>query len=77
MDKEVWRMEAKFAFVLDDKLWKEAEIHLLRWAFVQYVDLNPWTDMYTCRDTQIHKAQGELFFLGVHRNTHNYKVFKA
>ncbi len=45
MDKEVWKMEAIFAFVLDERQGKEAEIHLLRWAFVQYVDLNPRTDL--------------------------------
>lgn len=56
MHKEVWKMEAIFAFVLDDMLWKEEEIHLQRWAFVRYVDLNPWTDMYKCTDTQTHKA---------------------
>lgn len=40
MDKEVWKIEAIFAFVLDETQRREAEIHLLRCACVQYVDLN-------------------------------------
>lgn len=40
VDKEVWKIEARYAFVLDDMAGKEAEIHLLRCAFVHYVDLN-------------------------------------
>lgn len=33
MDKEAWKIEAIFAFVLDDTRRREAEIHLLRCAF--------------------------------------------
>lgn len=40
LDKEVWKMEAIFAFVLDDMLWQEAEIQLLCCVFVGFVDLN-------------------------------------
>lgn len=83
LDKEVWEIEAIFAFVLDDMQWKEAEIHLLRWAFVRHVDLNPWTDVYNMYRHKKPPRGCPSWGFSVKRNghkkkqKHNYNVSQA
>lgn len=38
--KELWKIEAIFAFVPDETQRREAEIHSIRCTFVRYLDLN-------------------------------------